>query len=272
MGRATYLWWSRAVPSRGNNPLAIVSGLNNTGGVDFFGTFFFEEESMNTFKKMLLGFSPGRVICRTALLPAMIVCALVLTTSRDWWPISIAIGLFIGIVSWGLLILLGLALFTKLIESETMLVGEDLAINHVFERGPALWKWDPRLRDGRHVSFASFTEHFVMKLDPVTPNPKVRHLTYLVKLSGRGTPQSAQEFYREFGTGHPTWRRFVQSLLYDFNEAHSKELAELFNPHEEEQQRRFKSLIRGFLDPKLEGRGLFLMESGFDDALNPAQR
>ena len=98
-----------------------------------------------------------------------------------------------------------------------------------------------------------------MEITPITPNPKVRKISYKVnfiakasnKVAFRALSQWVREKFNHFLS--PTSYAIEQRLqyeLYEFNEANSKEIAEFYNPMDKEQQSRFKELISQFLRAK----------------------
>ncbi len=114
---------------------------------------------------------------------------------------------------------------------------------------------------------------------PVTSNPKVRDIICQLQLkvmeetvagfqrvihfAGEdkfGRAYLSQPSYCESGLG---WGDAVKSLLYDFIEVHSRDLAELYNPLNKEHQERFARLVHGFFDQRLAESGLTIESCTF---------
>ncbi|MDP3992904.1 MAG: hypothetical protein Q8Q05_01680 [bacterium] len=140
------------------------------------------------------------------------------------------------------------------------------------KEGQALWRWAPTAR-GRYIVQAGpfYATTYEMKVQPITSNPKVRDLHYEVGVAIRSGTDAYSRFLATFGdpgldgdpmSGRPLRlesekaRTFVRSLLYDFNEEHSRDLAEYYNPLDETQQAKFASLVRPYLKDKLTAVGL----------------
>jgi hypothetical protein len=127
----------------------------------------------------------------------------------------------------------------------------------------------------RIISVASNNYDQTLTVHPVTANPKVRDITCSLSLGlieetitgfGQvikfiGLTKIGSDWYSN--RQRFNWDVFTKSLLYDFAEACSKELAELYNPLNEEQQERFKKLIQGFVKPRLVGSGLKIDSCSF---------
>lgn len=160
---------------------------------------------------------------------------------------------------------------------------------HVFEKdgslvtvvpdGKALWGGS-KLANGRHVAYLSdkYKLYVSMKVQPITANPKVRELNYSVELAISNNAESMSLYVARFGA--PSLKMFsqgtyqlyfesgeiekhVQSLLYEFNEYHSKELSKFYNPFDENQQQEFGRLLRTYVEKDAASFGLEIRRARF---------
>lgn len=175
--------------------------------------------------------------------------------------ISIMGGVLIGGTLWGLLDLFTL----KHIEAQSLMILEDRPV--IFPKAACLWKWDKRFHDS---SIFSYQEKVVVipMIGPrsVTPNPKVRELTYSTTVKARGTPERCLAYIRrlqEIKRGLEEWLKY---WLYEFNEAKSQEIAGFYNPCDDQQQSSFEKLVKEFLGPHidLENTGLEFVSARFN--------
>jgi len=100
---------------------------------------------------------------------------------------------------------------------------------------------------------------------PITDNPKARKITYSVL--GMIDPDvyfslGSTGFKDYEGTAKSVNER-IQYQLYELNNAHSKELAEFYNPLNPGQQELFKKLVNDFMNERLEGTGISVLCTGF---------
>jgi hypothetical protein len=123
------------------------------------------------------------------------------------------------------------------------------------------------LRKNSKIVLGSTLNTDTMTVRLITANPKVREITYIVKM--RFTSRLAAEAQHSLSK---IWRKsattvrenidqFVRQLCYDFNEQHSIVLGKLYNPLDQTQQERFSVLLQAFLEPKLRA-----VELTFDSA------
>lgn len=96
---------------------------------------------------------------------------------------------------------------------------------------------------------------------PITDNPKARHITYQVavemvnpeiffqSLTGRQNKTGLEEVTKEI-------QEVVKYQLYEFNNAHSRELAELFNPLDPSQVEKLNQMLLPWLNGKIGQQGL----------------
>lgn len=116
---------------------------------------------------------------------------------------------------------------------------------------------------------------------PMTGNPKVRNITCKLILKVKEMScENLQVLFdflhlhemwrvgRDYGSKYlgkteVVWEDPVQSMLYDFCNAHSRELSELFNPMRKEQQEQFQKLVHVYFDPLLANSGLEIKSCSF---------
>lgn len=173
--------------------------------------------------------------------------------------ISIMVGATIG----GMLGLLIDLSTLKHIEAQSLMILEGGPV--IFPKAACLWKWDKRFHDS---SIFSYQEKVVVipMIGPrsVTPNPKVRELTYSTTVKARGTPERCLAYIRhlqEIKRGLEEWLKY---WLYEFNEAKSQEIAGFYNPCDDQQQSSFEKLVEGFLGPHLENTGIEFVSTRFN--------
>jgi hypothetical protein len=127
------------------------------------------------------------------------------------------------------------------------------------------WLWRNETKGWRKYIIYP-TSIYGMKVTPITSNPKVRSLSYDLTVVPILTPAGIKNHQTLFFYGKTKERNqnnFVTSLLYDFNEEQSKELAKFFNPLKKEQQDGFKNLLEESMGEKLELVGLKIGSAKF---------
>lgn len=104
---------------------------------------------------------------------------------------------------------------------------------------------------------------------PITSNPKARHISYSVWLA-----MANPEIY--FTKSPERWNkresievrgevtRTAQYWLYEFNDKHSQELAELYNPLDPGQVSKLRQMLLPWLNEKLAADGLRATNVSFD--------
>lgn len=126
---------------------------------------------------------------------------------------------------------------------------------------------DKTWRDNSFISLGACMTTKMMTVRPITPNPKVREITYKVTVR---TPMvvpilaaSIRKIWRSKGTVQDNLDAFVRQQCYDFNEQHSVELGALYNPLDEKQQATFRQLLATFLTPRLAEANLTFADATF---------
>ncbi|MFH1207322.1 MAG: hypothetical protein V1668_01820 [Patescibacteria group bacterium] len=138
-----------------------------------------------------------------------------------------------------------------------------------------VYMWKKRCPDVIAVSFRDRVQSSTMKVSPITPNPKVRTIVYTVwvdvAIHSLKTMESFIAYVTDVMGKEPTalekdWNlidEIVRFKLYEFNNSHSAEIAEFYNPLDPKQQFRFKKLISTFLNDGLEKIGLTVANTAF---------
>ena len=118
-----------------------------------------------------------------------------------------------------------------------------------------------------------------MNVSPITVNPKVRKLKYEIQFSsgtGNVTAEHMLQLVRQAtkvskqgrvdgdGTLQAVLERWLKFHLYNFNEASSRQLAELSNPLDDEQQKAFWDLVIDYFIPIVAGSGLMVHRASFE--------
>jgi len=108
----------------------------------------------------------------------------------------------------------------------------------------------------------------VSKVSPITNNPKVRRLSYTVRVE----IVDLHDYFNSIGLKpkHGTnslftenaviFQRTVEYELYEFNNTHSKELAAFYNPLDRKQTADLAALLKQHINPKLVNSGLAIIE------------
>ncbi len=135
-----------------------------------------------------------------------------------------------------------------------------------------------------HVKASTFTLGSIsltipMNVDPITANPKVRKLKYEIQFSsgtGSVTAEHMLQLVRQATkvskqgrvdgdrTLEAVLERWLKYHLYNFNEATSRQLAELFNPLDDQQQKAFWDLVNEYFEPIVAGSGLMVHRANFN--------
>ena len=129
--------------------------------------------------------------------------------------------------------------------------------------------------------------HIQMATHPITDNPKVRSLRYIINVRLDNSAGATLKFHQTFPIGNKgmdrkyTW--FIphekvstpyepiskaistesRRLLYEFSEKNSRELATLYNPLDPGQQAKFREMLHAFMTEPLGRRGLYIHSSRF---------
>lgn len=149
--------------------------------------------------------------------------------------------------------------FNRWIPGETMLITSTGEVKGVFPERTSIWRWDSRLDGTEWVSYAKRDESVRMSVSPITENPKVRGLTYEVTVEILGSSESylvLQEVTEGKGIRH-----WLKDQLFEFNEAHSRDLAKFYNPLDEDQQDEFEEMVRSFLSSRSPSLNFQLFQS-----------
>ncbi len=127
-------------------------------------------------------------------------------------------------------------------------------------------RWEKYRNEGaKWVSYGPQRHEFAMSVNPITDNPKVQKIEYRVTLTPRASFDSRQS-YRAKVLRDPRFRtmdKLVAYHCYEWQYAHSKEIAGFYNPIDPEQQRKFKETLRSFLEPRLADTGLEFLNARF---------
>lgn len=161
------------------------------------------------------------------------------------------------------------------VPAQEVITISDYEIAHVFDEleSKRIWKWDKRLNGAMSmISYRPRTIDVDMQgPQAVTENPKVREITYTVTFTLAGTPESALDFYLRWGYSPAigetpgaymqsvtqlAHRKYMQYVLFEFNERMSKEIAAFYNPLDGLQQERFRRLVEEFVNDELASTGI----------------
>lgn len=137
--------------------------------------------------------------------------------------------------------------------------------------------WEKSLSGFVWVKAKDVYREIRMSVSPITPNPKVRTIKYVVNVAAHIV---SLEAFRRFLTYtknefHLTEApddiaryvgEHVKFWLYEFNNAHSKEIGDFYNPMDPSQQKMFLELVSGFLDEKLQHLEIVVQSATFNIA------
>ena len=159
--------------------------------------------------------------------------------------------------TWGLL-------FTSIPGRHVQLTKDRRAVL-VLERRMYFWWWELKhlLKTSWFEPIYLHRQNIDMRVAPITANPKVRDVIYQVVVAPIVTIEGVQQLVDQKLMDKQARDAFVRSLLYDFNNDHSTQIGELYNPCRAEQQDAFYQLVRGFLEPHLSPTGLKIVDASF---------
>lgn len=120
------------------------------------------------------------------------------------------------------------------------------------------------------VNLSRIIQKSEVTIQPVTANPKVRHIVSTV--SARLSDEQAYLLsvpgailHKDwFDSGHIILGRQVESAIYEFHEKYSVELEKLYNPHDTSQQAKFYELVAEGLAPELAKKGIEVTNARFN--------
>lgn len=123
------------------------------------------------------------------------------------------------------------------------------------------WRWqkeNERLARGGTLEWAPpFPFIVTMETRPITENPKVRNLRYMISVVHNETVRHVRDlpkFLESYSMkGWGSAEKVVQYLCFEFNEQQSKEAAKFYNPLDENQQKGFEKLLRAFFVERFKG-------------------
>lgn len=148
----------------------------------------------------------------------------------------------------------GSNIFSRQVAKKNVLL-KNGKVERVLDNDEYFWHWE--LKD--YEIFCPNLPEVKMHAQPITVNPKVRKIDYTIETK----LIDMQKYYDFTKNEKHSSHLFVKENLYDFNEQHSKELAELFNPLKDDQQKKFAILVGSYLNPHLEKIGLGVAKATF---------
>jgi hypothetical protein len=140
------------------------------------------------------------------------------------------------------------------VPANSIVVSADGVIKHSFKK--KTFVAERTLDNTSTIILGSILSTDEMRVQPITSNPKVRDITYRVKVQFTSrlveAPHSLFAIWRKSATTvQENVDKFVRQLCYDFNEQYSIELGAFYNPLDQTQQEKFSAKLREFLEPKL---------------------
>jgi hypothetical protein len=201
---------------------------------------------------------------------------------------KIEVRFIVLIKAFGLYVLLGVLLATpiwlvEIVPAKRAVVhterNDGVRVAQSFQSATIMWQWDwDKLMAGpraRVVDYNSRTADISMNFHPITDNPKVRSLRYVISASTGDSPQDLVALENSSGrvATHPGYSddaikpwvaERVRYLLYEFNEKNSKQLAVLYNPLDQSQQVVFRKMVEDSLAGPLHECGMYLQRVRFE--------
>ncbi len=126
----------------------------------------------------------------------------------------------------------------------------------------AVWCWS---RCANMVRYSKATG----SVSPITENPKLRKLTYELKVSvfdfdrffGTIGIKAGSSGETHEGTDEKNVNEFringaVTYQIYEFNNAYLQELAKFYNPQDAAQREKLDALVKSYFNPRLEAKGI----------------
>jgi hypothetical protein len=114
-----------------------------------------------------------------------------------------------------------------------------------------------------HIEWLPDSFRLFGRLDAVTNNPKIQHFGLDLKIKPEGTPEGFLKLREKLGGNWGDIEEKAETFLYQLKHACSRQIAELYDPTQPEQQKRFQEVVREFLSPKLADWGLVLESARF---------
>ncbi len=147
-------------------------------------------------------------------------------------------------------------------QKATMLINHNGQAVAAFPEGTILSIWDPRLNNVSKESYESKRISATVGTKLIVDNLEIRDLGFSVELEAAGTPEDYMVF-RKSDWFKEDWYDRLYYHLYQFQNRFLSQLAGFYNPMDSEQQRKFKELLTGFLQPYLEGTGIRFKSASF---------
>jgi hypothetical protein len=135
--------------------------------------------------------------------------------------------------------------------SVTFLAAQHDEQGNFVQSGPWIWCWDNCLDD------LPVSMDFQSRVAPITKNPKVRHLSYIVRtrITDPHVYFASVGARDDQGNAHRA-AQVVLFQLYEFNDANSKRLAEFHNPADIHQTKELAALLMCEINPNLKSKGM----------------
>lgn len=98
------------------------------------------------------------------------------------------------------------------------------------------------------------------EVKPITPNPKVRDLSYRIEVNvvdfGKLFQGEKPDHIWSSEEGSEFIKRIIAYQLYEFNNTYSNQLTEFYNPLDNNQKARLEALLKEHVGPRLNEKGL----------------
>lgn len=169
----------------------------------------------------------------------------------------------------------GSHVFYRVVEAGTIVVRYDMSnqpnVNKILNTHEFYWNNDyPYYRYHQFYSYRLYDPLYSNSTRVKTTlivdggeDKKVRQMTCWLYVDPPRDIKGVEKLMVALGDKFPKFDQVIETMLYDFCEEKSKELAGLFNPLRPEQQETFQTLLAEWLAPKLEPFGLTYKSSNF---------
>jgi hypothetical protein len=164
----------------------------------------------------------------------------------DWLGIT-TFSFVVALLAWTFL----LAFFVTEMPPNSALVKDGKMVMK-FEKRAEFWSGQFRKLFGnaRILTAGPVVIDLKMHLKPITDNPKVRDLWYILKVKWCRTPEDMLALEKLLEQRKESGISSIDTLLeyicYELHEAKSKEMAKFFNPRDSKQQKEFAGLVTEF--------------------------
>lgn len=178
---------------------------------------------------------------------------------------ALLLAVIAGMVTW-----IPLQAMTTCLDHRSAIV-KNGQVFHQFGPPQTYWRWVIakwlREEGASLVTVSTCSVRVAMHLQPITQNPKVRNLKYIIRLTVNQHPQMMLALEKVLGEwksrGVMSVSSLAEYLCYELHEEESVSMAKFYNPRDSGQQSSFSILVRSFFARKLDWNGPHRVEPQF---------